>query len=117
MRVHQVAHDRQTADTRKDKVMCEVRDNLPPDCVTFDDDDEGMSEHKAAHYDEQGEPRPEIVLQASAWRAGEYVSGLSDIDFYADGDDWVRGTFYRVSDIPERCPHLRQIARDLELPE
>jgi hypothetical protein len=97
--------------------MCEIQDNLPPDCVTFDDDEDGLSSHKREQYIEDGSPIPEIVLQASAWRAGEYVSGLGDIDFYEDGGDWCRGVFRHVSEIPERCSHQRAIARDLELPE
>ena len=100
---------------RDEKLM--ARDNLPIDCVTFDTDEGGLTPELERHYAESGEETPEIVLQASSWRAGEYVSGLGGISFYASDDDHVWGCFYHVSEIPERCSHLREIARQLELPE
>ena len=87
------------------------------DHISFDDDEEGLPQFKIEHYDERGVPRPGIVLEASGYRRGKHINGLGGIDFYAADNDWVRGVFHRISEIPERCSHLREIARDMGLPE
>lgn len=83
-----------------------------PDFVVIDDD----------HEPSLGTLDNMVVLEMTAYRAllgkpAAIVDSLCDIDFFADSDDWVRGTFYHVSEIPERCTHLREIARDMRLPE
>jgi hypothetical protein len=77
----------------------------------------GLSYHKRQLYAEGGTPEPEIVLEALGYRRGNVVNSLSDIDFYEADDDWVRGEFRAVSEIPATSPHLRGIARDMGLPE
>ena len=86
------------------------------DCIVFEDDPEGLSTNKCDHWDDLGIDRPSIVLQATAWLAGKNVSSLCDIDFFATDTDWIRGAFTRVSHIPERCPHLRSLAKNMGLP-
>jgi hypothetical protein len=85
------------------------------DKLIIEDDPDGL-DWKTEHYDADGAPYPEIVLQALAFRNGNQVDSLNTIDFYARNKDWVRGEFRRVRDIPARCRHLRSIARDMGLP-
>jgi hypothetical protein len=86
------------------------------DYVVIDDDLDGISEMKRAQWSPNCRY---VVLQISGYRSGESlpVNGIGDIDFYASGDDWIRGTFTSVASIPERCGHLRALARDLGLPK
>ena len=59
-----------------------------------------------------------MFLEMTAYDAADKIVGsLSEIEFFEDGKDWVRGTFHYVAQIPEACDHLRNVARDLGLPE
>ncbi|HET6927453.1 MAG TPA: hypothetical protein VFI48_11455, partial [Hyphomicrobiaceae bacterium] len=79
-----------------------------------EDDEDGISEQKRAQWDAG---TPYVVLQICAYRSGNPlpVTSIGDIDFYADGGDWVRGTFTSIASIPAQCEHLRALARDLGL--
>lgn len=91
-----------------------------PDYVDFQDDVEGLSEHKRDMADKDGTlDRARVVLEACAYQKGNPlpIRTLGDIDFFVDQSDWTRGRFCRVSDIPAACDHQRSIARDMGLPE
>lgn len=45
------------------------------------------------------------------WRT---VDSLGGIDFLADSDEWLTGTFYYLQSLPRRS-YLRQLARDIGL--
>jgi hypothetical protein len=66
---------------------------------------------------EEDEDREMVALQMAAYRNGECVNSLCNISFYETDNDWETGEYECVSDIPARCEHLREIARDMELPE
>ena len=84
------------------------------DYVVVEVDPDGPSEAKAAQWDEH---RRYVVLQMVGYRRGEALpfNSIGDIDFFDDGGDWMMGAFDHVLDIPEWCPHLRALARDLGL--
>lgn len=58
-----------------------------------------------------------VVLEMVAYDENGTITGsLCDIDFFEDADDWTIGTYYHLSEIPDRCAHLREVAQDLGLP-
>lgn len=68
--------------------------------------------------DRPGTPGRSIWLEMTAYDAGDDIVGsLSEIEFYRDESDWVCGKFFSIYQIPERCDHLREVARELGLPE
>lgn len=82
-----------------------------PAFVTIDDD-LGMP------YSDRERRDGCIYLEMNAYNdIGDHVGSLSEIEFFKDSNDWVSGRFYFVSEIPERCDHLREVARGLGLPE
>jgi hypothetical protein len=57
------------------------------------------------------------MLETVAYDENGIVTGsLCGSEFFEDADDWATGTFYHLSEIPDRCEHLREIAQDLGLP-
>lgn len=104
----------------EDLKVIEVLDNdgarLPevPDFVVIDiDRDADRSERRGADM---------ITLEMIAYKVrhekpAKVTDSLCDIDFFEASNAWVRGTFYRVGEIPEACEYLREIARDMRLPE
>jgi hypothetical protein len=69
------------------------------------------------HEREPGDTRPHVMLETVAYDENGIVTGsLCGSEFFEDADDWATGTFYHLSEIPDRCEHLREIAQDLGLP-
>ena|SRR5215467_6109855 len=95
------------------KLECVVIDYDPdPDLSWLAMDREGSEEYRDAAnhvtlemlgYAELGAP----VSEAS----------LGNIDFLYADDNWCTGTFYRVCGIPARCDYLREVAREMGLPD
>ena len=82
-----------------------------PDYVEIRDDHDARPEQEGV-----------VVLEMIAYsivgdNRVEVIDSLCDIDFFEDSDTYVRGVFDRVTDIPAVCEHLREIARDMRLPE
>jgi len=64
------------------------------------------------------DPNDHLQLVMLAYDSESEITGsLSCIDFLKDSDEWTTGRFDSVSEIPARCDYLREIAREMNLPE
>lgn len=55
----------------------------------------------------------ELTDDSDDW---QIVDSLGGIDFLWPANDWITGTFYRVSDLPIACEYQRELAREAGLP-
>lgn len=68
-----------------------------------------------------GDPDYHVMLDMRVYEIGpddedwRLVDSLGGIDFFANGNDWATGAFYRVSALPEG--YQRELAREAGLPE
>lgn len=83
--------------------------------VVIDYDQDAPYQHTVKDYDDD---KQYVILEMVAYTADHKITGsLCEIDFYEEEDDWTTGRFDNVSEIPAQCEHLRQIAKDLGLPD
>ena len=60
-------------------------------------------------------PDNHVALQMVVYRMDDQsddwvvIDSLGSIDFLADSDDWMTGTFYKVEQIPAGCEYMREL--------